>query len=328
MIEALPMTPYLFLVAGVALFAVLARLVFDRNRKWGWRAFALIVLLPPAAGATVAGSLRIFAGQGVAPSAAARTLFAGVHYERRVDGTGAPQVVHVVRIDLTAKGLSFLVTPGDAGKLLPLQAKTASEFLVEHKLEVGIVSGQFSPGYARSPWEEPLSASSYVRPNGRTVSRTVEYGKGDQPSTLYFTDKNEASIGHAPSSVYNALTGDCVLLGEQMDRGACPFAGDHLARSAAGLTADAKTLVLVVVDGDRKGVATGMTALELGDELQKMGVAQAIQLGVGPQAELAARDDEGEVSPLSIPMGEGRPGTERRVGAVLGVQAGSRITSL
>lgn len=320
------MTPYTLLAAGVALFAILARFVFDRNRKWGWRAFALIILLPPAAGATVAGALRLAADQGVAPTATERTLFAGVHYERRIDTAPAPQVLHIVRIDLAAKGLSFLVTPGDAGKLLPLQAKTATEFLAEHKLELGIVSGQFSPGYARSPWDEPLSASSYVRPNGRTVSRTVEYGKGDQPSTLYFTDKNEASIGHAPASVYNALTGDCVLVGDKMDRGACPFAGDPIARSAAGLTADSKTLVLVVVDGARKGVATGMSALELGAELEKLGLAQAIQLGAGPQAELAARDDEGEVAPLSISMGEGRPGSERRVGAVLGVQASSRIT--
>lgn len=320
------MTPYILLALGAVLFAVLARLVFDRNRKWGWRAVALILLLPPAAGATMSGLLRFSADQGVTPAETERTLFSGVHYQRRVQSEPAPRVVHIVRIDLSSKGLSFLVTPGDAGKLLPLQARTASEFLVEHKLELGIVSGQFSPGYASSPWAQPLSASSYVRPHGRTVSRTVEYGKGDQPSTLYFTDKNEASIGTPPSSVYNALTGDCVLLGDKMDRGLCPFAGDRVARSAAGLDPTATTLTLVVIDGHRKGVSEGATAVELGDELEKLGLAQAVQLGAGPQAELVARNEDGEVMPLSIPMGEGRAGSERRVGAVLGVQAASRLT--
>lgn len=317
---------YTFLVVGAILFALLARLVLDRKRKWGWRAFAFILLLPPAAGATLAGALRFSAEQGVAPAPAERTLFSGVHYERRVDTRPTPRVSHIVRIDLAAKGLSFLVTPGDAGKLLPLQAKTATEFMTEHKLELGIVSGQFAPGYTKSAWAEPLASSSYVRPSGRTVSRSVEYGKGDSPSTLYFTDKNEASIGHPPSTVYNALTGDCVLLGEQMDRGACPFAGERIARSAAGLARGGKTLILVVVDGDRKGVSEGVNAVELGDMLQELELTAAIQLGAGPQAELAYRTEEGDVEPLSVPMGEGRPGTERRVGVVLGVQAAPRIT--
>jgi hypothetical protein len=250
-----------------------------------------------------------------------------VQYERSILTTPRPQVVHLVRIDLTTKGLSFLVTPGDAGKLLPLQAKTASEFLVEHKLELGIVAGQFAPGYAKSPWDEPLGPQSYVRPNARTVSRTVEYGKGDQPTTLYFTDKNEASIGRAPANVYNALTGDCTLLGDKPNQDACPFAGDRIARSAAGLDAASKTLFFVVVDGHRKGVAEGMTAVELAASLQAMGIAQAVQLGAGPQAELVWRNEEGDVEPLSIPMGAGTAGSERRIGAVLGVQASSRISA-
>lgn len=318
---------YLFLVVGLALFALLARLVLDRKRKWGWRAFFLILLLPPAAGATLTGALRFSADRGVQPGPEQRTLYAGVSYERQVTSEPTPRVTHVARVDLGAKGISLLVSPGDAGKLLPLQAKTASEFMTEHKLELGIVSGQFTPGYAKSPWAEPLASSSFVRPYGRTVSRSVEIGKGDEPSTLYFTDKNEAAIGHPTSSVYNALTGDCVLLGEKMDRGACPFAGDRIARSAAGLADGGKTLVLVVVDGERKGVSEGVSALELGDLLEKLGVTAAVQLGVGPQAELAYRTEEGDVQPLSTPMGEGRPGSERRVGAVLGVQAAPRISA-
>ena len=320
------MTTYVLLAVGLATFAILARLVFDRRRTWGWRAFFLIVLLPVAAGATLAGALHFTADQGVAPSEEQRTLFAGVQYQRTVAVSPLPQVTHVVRVDLGAKGLSFLVTPGDAGKLLPLQAKTATEFVTEHKLELAIVSGQFSPGYAKTPWDEPLGPNSYVRPNGRTVSRTVECGKSDQPSTLYFTDKNEASIGRAPTNVYNALTGDCVLLGDKQNAAACPFAGDRIARSAAGLDAGSKTLFLVVVDGHRKNVASGVNAVELGEILQGLGVTQAVQLGAGPQAELAWRNEEGEATPLSIPMGAGTAGSERRVGAVLGVQAASRIT--
>lgn len=321
------MTTYVLLAVGLATFAILARLVFDRRRTWGWRAFFLILLLPIAAGATLAGALHFSSEQGIAPSEMQRTLFAGVQYTRSVVSSQRPQVTHVVRIDLGTKGLSFLVTPGDAGKLLPLQAKTASEFLAEHKLELGIVSGQFAPGYAKTPWEEPLASSSFVRPNGRTVSRTVEYGKGDAPSTLYFTDKNEATIGRAPANVYNALTGDCVLVGDKQNLDGCPFAGDRVARSAAGLDATGKILTLVVVDGHRKGVAEGMSAVELGAWLQTQGLVQAVQLGAGPQAELVWRNEEGDVVPLSIPMGSGTAGSERRVGAVLGVQAVSRISA-
>ena len=321
------MTTYVLLAVGLATFASLARLVFDRRRSWGWRAFFLILLLPIAAGATLAGALHFTSEQGIAPHETQRSLFAGVQYARSVVGVPDPQVTHLVRIDLGSKGLSFLVTPGDAGKLLPLQAKTASEFLVEHKLEVGIVSGQFAPGYGKTPWDEPLASSSYVRPNGRTVSRTVEYGKGDSPSTLYLTDKNEATIGRAPANVYNALTGDCVLVGDTQNHETCPFAGDRIARSAAGLDAAGKTLVLAVVDGHRKGVAGGMNAVQFGAWLQTQGVAQAVQLGAGPQAEMVWRNEDGDVETLSIPMGAGQAGSERRVGVVLGVQAASRISA-
>ncbi len=320
------MTSYVLLAIGLATFAILARLVLGGQRTWRWRAFYVIVLLPAAVGASAAGALHLFAAQGVAPSALQRTLFRGVQYERTVESTPRAQVMHVVRVDLAAKGLSFLVTPGDAGKLLPIEAKTASEFLTEHKLELGIVSGQFAPGYTKSPWDKPLEASSYVRPNGRTVSRTVELGKDDQPSTLYFTDKNEASIGSPPPNVYNALTGDCVLVGAAQDPAACPFAADRIARSAAGLDATRQALFLVVVDGHRDAVSAGVSAVELAALLQNLGVAQAIQLGAGPQAELAWRNDDGVVAPLSTPMGGGTVGSERRVGAVLGLQAASRIS--
>lgn len=310
---------------GVVLFGLLARLVLDRGRQWGWRAFFLIVLLPPAAGASLAGLMRFSAGQGSPPAPDQRTLYRGVSYERVVTEADTPRVTHVVRIDLEAKGLSFLVSPGDASKLVPLVAKTASEFVTEHKLEVGLVGGSFTPGYQTSPWAPPLPPGSYVKPQGRTTSRSVDIGKGDAPATLYITDKNEVSIGKAPSSVHNALTGDCVLIGTGADLGSCPVASERIARSAAGLDATGKVLSLVVVDGHRPAASAGVTAEELRVVCEQLGLTQAVHMGAGPQAELVVRTEADEVEPLSVPMGEGLAGSERRVGAVLGVQAHSRL---
>lgn len=313
------------IAVGVLLFGLLGRSLFNRARGWGFRAFALIVLLPPAGLALLSGLMRVSAANGLPPSPEQRTLYRGVSYERRVALAPDPQVTHIVRVELEAKGISLLVTPGDAAKLLPVAAKTASEQLEEHKLEIGIVGGTFAPGYQSSPWAEPLPAGSFVKPSGRTVSRGVEYGKGDGPASLYFTDHNDARIGDAPSSVYNAITGDCVLTGVDAAPAGCPLANERTARAAVGLDASKQRLTLVVVDGHRDGVAPGVTADELAALLTELEVVHSIHLGVGPQAELVVRGEDGTIAPLSVPMGLGRAGSERRVGAMLGVQAISRL---
>lgn len=311
------------LVIGIACFAVLGRFVFDHRYGWGRRALLLVVLFPPAAGATAAAAMRLAAQTSGAPKATRETLFRGIEYERRVD-EDAKQVVHVARIELDATGLSFLVSPGEASKLLPMTATRVTDFADYHALELAIVGPGFTPGYDVDPFAPPPQAGARQRPLGKTVSRTVVLAPGDGPATLYLSDRNEASIGAPQGNVYNALTGDCVLLGANANPAACPAADQRLARSAAALDASRRVLWLVVVDGHRPQVRAGMTATELASWLGGLGAEQAVHLGAGPYAELVARDNYGQIKSLSSPMGLGLADTERPAAVLLGVHAQSR----
>src|SRR5688572_22633313 len=70
------------------------------------------------------------------PESTRRTLFRGVSYVRDVRRQPRPLLIHIVTVDLSAPGVSFLVTPRDAATGRPLRARTTSAFLQQSRTQV------------------------------------------------------------------------------------------------------------------------------------------------------------------------------------------------
>ncbi|MBK8026407.1 MAG: hypothetical protein IPK19_34725 [Chloroflexi bacterium] len=146
------------------------------------------------------------------PSNERRMLFQGVEYVREVrPGREDPKIVHVVRIDLTTPGLSFLVTPHDPVGEYEQAALTTSSFLRANHLSLAINADGFQP------WEPGDLLNFYPREgDGITlhvpsVSLGDRYSDGYSPPgsvpTLHLSAQNQASINSTHAHPYNLISG-------------------------------------------------------------------------------------------------------------------------
>ena len=94
-------------------------------------------------------------------------------------------------------------------------------------------------------------------------------------------------------------------------------------RSAAGLSADGRTLYLVVIDGRRPG-SIGATEAEAGLILRRLGAASGLNFDGGGSSAMALRFPDGRVRTVNTPIHGGIPGRERAVAACLGIRAVER----
>jgi exopolysaccharide biosynthesis protein len=87
-------------------------------------------------------------------------------------------------------------------------------------------------------------------------------------------------------------------------------------RTVVGLDKDGKTLTILTVDGRRPKTSVGMTGPELGDEMQRLGCDNALNLDGGGSTELVMRDPEtGKLQVMNNPSDS----RERAVADVIGV---------
>jgi exopolysaccharide biosynthesis protein len=86
-------------------------------------------------------------------------------------------------------------------------------------------------------------------------------------------------------------------------------------RTVVGLNAERTRLTILVLDGRKPGVATGMTYDELAAEMLRLGCDEALNLDGGGSSVLALRDATGALKILNEPT----DGRERAVANVLGI---------
>ena len=133
-------------------------------------------------------------------------------------------------------------------------------------------------------------------------------------------------IKEVPAEARQVVAGSNVIVrdGKPSEQDASSFARSRHPRTAVGIDAGGKTLVLVVVDGRRAGVASGMSLTELADLMLKLGCRDALNLDGGGSTELVLRNpQDGTLQVLNHPS----DGRERAVANVLGVTIrGSRRT--
>ena len=122
-------------------------------------------------------------------------------------------------------------------------------------------------------------------------------------------------------AVENAVGGFQIILqnGELPERLSSQSAPPRHPRTAAGLSADGRTLYLLVIDGRRFG-SIGATESETGLLLKKLGAGRGLNFDGGGSTALALRFPGGKVRTVNTPIHGGIPGRERAVAACLGLK--------
>ncbi|MDH3943140.1 MAG: phosphodiester glycosidase family protein [Anaerolineae bacterium] len=250
---------------------------------------------------------------------ASSTLFQGVEYVREVRSQPRDMVIHVVTVDLKAKGVKVLVTPGDPEAERPLKARTTSEFLEDFDLQLAINADAFFPWHVTGPFYAPHSGDA-VDVFGFAASKGTIYSENqDSLPTLYVNKNNKASINNKIGKVHNAVSGTAMLV----RRGkALADLGDNVQpRSAVGLDRAGRRLILVVVDGRQAGYSEGATLAELAQILIKYGAYDGFNLDGGGSSTLVMAGEDGRAGQINSPIHLGIAGNERPVGNHLGIYA-------
>jgi len=257
-----------------------------------------------------------------APISMKRALYEGVTYRRVVQWIPRPMVAHFLVIDTKVKGIEFLVTPPDLDGKNPLKARTTSQFLDEFNLQIAINGGGFSPWWSRSPADYYPHVGDPIAPSGVTASNGDVYWNGDDTAkvepTLYISRKNALSFNNQPNNVYNAISGDRMLL---LKGEVAPDLDDEQIhpRTAIGINRNGRYFYIVVVDGRQPFYSAGATFVDLAELLTKQGAYTAMSLDGGGSSTMVIEGKDGKPVILNSPIDNYIPGRERPVGTHLGI---------
>jgi len=258
-----------------------------------------------------------------APVPMKQKLYEGIIYRRVVRVFPRPMIAHVLTIDTREKGIAFLVTPPDSEGETPLNARTTSQFLEEFGLQIAVNGDKFLPWWSHSPADYYPHVGDPVAPFGFSASNGKVYWLGNfedvgvEP-TLYISRRNVLSFNNQPNRVYNAISGDRMILvkGEVVsdlnDKGLEP-------RTAIGMNKSGRYLYIIVVDGRQPFYSEGATFTDLAKLLLDQGAFIGMSLDGGGSSALVVEGKNGEPKLLNSPIDSYLPGRERPVGNHLGI---------
>jgi hypothetical protein len=243
-------------------------------------------------------------------------LFDGIIYYRRFHLLPRPYFAHIITVDLKTPGLQFLVTPGDPQADHPLTARTTSKFLSEYGAQVAVNGDGFTPWHSTSLFDYYPHPGDPVKPNGKAASQGVQYASGSE-ATLYISNDNVASFISPESGMYNAISGDRILV---ENGSTVPGQDDGIAapRTAIGLDSSGQKLIIVVIDGRQPFYSQGATLGELAAIMLYYGADTAMNLDGGGSSTLVVQGAQGP-RVLNSPIDLHIPGRERAVANHLGI---------
>jgi exopolysaccharide biosynthesis protein len=249
-----------------------------------------------------------------------RPLAPGIQYFRSVRTEPRRLIIHAIQVDLTSPDIGFLVTPGDPKAEQPLQARTVAKFLSDFNMLVAVNGDGFTPWRSNSILDFYPHSGDYVTPLGFAASQGKDYAKGvEDEVTLYIAKDNQVSFNEPVGNVYNAISGDRILLSQGEIHRDLPQDDAPSPRTAIGLDREGETLWILVVDGRQPGYSEGVTLRELAQTLADYGLETALNLDGGGSSTLVAAGWLGLPQVLNSPVDRGIPGLERPVANHLGV---------
>jgi len=269
----------------------------------------------------VAVIAAILAACAAVGEAAVETTFPGVTYtlERRTEPI--PQVFHIVVIAPDAPGLGFKTSRSNGESPRDADTETALNFARRTGVQIAINANFFSPmgepnsdllglavsnGVVVSPWDS------------RAMTEGIHFGQDNRIQFLRPADigRPRGVATDPPVTLYNAVSGNLRVV--ERGRIPIPTGGDRHPRTLVGLTEDG-ALLLLVVDGRRRGRAEGATMHECAEVLLRHGAETAINLDGGGSSTLIFADPD----PRVVNTPAGAFGQLRANGNHLGVFVGN-----
>lgn len=226
--------------------------------------------------------------------------------------------LHVVEIDPTAPGISFLGTPGNGGAANEYTRQTTGSFVNAHRLAVGINGDFYSTNTGTTANVNGLGMS-----NGEVVSAAVSGWH-----SLVTRQDNTATIvsnGTVPANAWNAVSGNQRLVTNGVNVAPNDSYTNTLnPHTAVGIGANGN-LFFMVVDGRQGNFSEGMYTREMADIFIDFGVRNAINLDGGGSSTLVFGDGaNGAARTINSPSdgsSEQSPGSQRSVANHFGVYA-------
>ncbi len=254
-----------------------------------------------------------------APEKLTQKIFNGVTYFRQEMQSPRLMVAHVLSIDMRTAGLKTLVTPPSHSSGL-VCTRSTSKFLQEFGLQVAVNGDGFSyldqdtfpPSQYCPDGGEPVDVNSYAASRGTVYSQQW----AGRP-ILYINKNNEVSFNQPSSAIYNAISGDRMLV-EKGKRVQNLESQAVEPRTAVGLNQNGRWLFLVVIDGRQAGYSLGATLPELADFLVSLGAYTALNLDGGGSSALVIEGVLGGPFVLNSPIEGNIPGNEAEVANHLG----------
>ena len=220
---------------------------------------------------------------------------------------------YVVRINLATPAIGFTATeradhwgepmPDYTNKTVTICTKreTVADFISRRRNEGRNVEVAVNAS-GWKPWEHPFThtyGSLYRWATSDGVE--VSHGKNPERGVFFIVRKDGVAAIRAriPVSMTNEVAFAMYGNGRILKNGALAFSPDlpkfksvH-PRTAFGLTADRKTLVLLAVDGRQPGYSLGASYTDLADILRREGCADAINMDGGGSTSLVVFDRAG-----------------------------------
>lgn len=286
----------LFFVSGIGFILLLPLIIY------GWLSF----LRPPQTNAK-------------------QKLFKGITYQRHVDLTVRPAMVHILTIDLSTPGVKILVTPPqDNGKNNTTLARTTSQFVREFKLQLAVNANFFRPFYENTPWDYYPHTGDETSVIGQAISNGKHYSKPEKKwGVLCISPQNSAQIldsGNCPHETLQAVAGNDVFIIDGKTVNSDSDKDKPYPRVAVASNKEGNILWLIVVDGKQPLYSEGVTVAELASIASKLGAYTALNLdGGGSTTLVMAKNNKAKL--LNAAIHTKLPMRERAVANHLGFYA-------
>jgi len=320
-------SPILHYVIPSALVFLILSLIIARWTSGAWRralrilqivsgGYLLLLLLAyliPTQGTDLYGKFR------PKPQSETHALFQGIIYIQEVRTTPSPMVIHVVKIDLDAPGIRFVVTPPNPFGGRELRAQTTSTFLRSQHAQLAINGDFFDPWWDNSlvdywPWAGmPVDALGFAASNGKIYSDVRA-----NHSTVFITKDNRVTFDERIEPIYNAISGNILIVvnGQPANMSEHPYFTEQHPRTAIGLDQNGRVLIFIVIDGRQSGYSIGAS-----DILIQYGAWTALNMDGGGSSALVMESENSLPAQLSVPIHNHIPYRERPIANHLGVYA-------
>ena len=193
-----------------------------------------------------------------------------------------------------------------------------------------VVNGDFYAAFKATDAEGEAALKQFTggRPakvTGPAVTDGEKWGPAEKKRAAFMIDGRGkpviAELKDPPSDAQQVVAGSDILVQNGQDVAPPPgkaqsFSRGPHPRTAVGIRDDGRTLVLVVVDGRKKGVAVGMSLKETAEVMLKYGCTDAVNLDGGGSSMIAIRNPKTGKMEIKNNPSDSR---ERPVANVLGV---------